>query len=220
FSVGTSTLVVTFGNVGIGTTNPEQKLDIQNGGLAISSWTSPGSSLLVSSTTGNVGIGTTMPEVPLHVYQNVNSSSRMLYENTNIGSSVYAGVQLKTDGGSAYIYRTSNAYGYSMADDLVIQDAGGGDIVFFTGEERVRILYGGNVGIGTKSPTKKLDISAGEIQISTSTASLDFMCLAGAVENLPISGYNRGCLIYLTSDNTLYISTETVVGAYSWKPVW
>ena len=60
-------IVNTSGNVGIGTTGPGQKLDIQNGGLAISSWTSSGSSLFVSSTTGKVGIGTTGPATKWHL---------------------------------------------------------------------------------------------------------------------------------------------------------
>lgn len=35
---------------------------------------------------------------------------------------------------------------------------------------------------------------------------------------LPTSGYQEGCIYYNTTDKILYVSTETVVGAWSWKP--
>jgi hypothetical protein len=55
------------GNVGIGTTGPLSKLDV-NGGMAVGSYTgvsaAPSNGLIVS---GNVGIGTTAPGAKLHV---------------------------------------------------------------------------------------------------------------------------------------------------------
>ena len=60
----------------------------------------------------------------------------------------------------------------------------------------------------------------GIITISTTTTSSVNLCLVGAVNTLPTSGYSEGCMAYQISDHTLYISTETVVGIQSWKPVW
>ena len=55
------------------------------------------------------------------------------------------------------------------------------------------------------------------VTVSTAATSVDSLCFVGAVDSLPITGYGRGCLAYLTSDPTkLYISTEAVVGAESW----
>ena len=55
------------------------------------------------------------------------------------------------------------------------------------------------------------------VTVSTAATSVDSLCFVGAVDSLPITGYGRGCLAYLTSDPTkLYISTEAVVGAFSW----
>lgn len=72
---------------------------------------------------------------------------------------------------------------------------------------------------GTASThTITLNGTGGQITVSTSSVySGETMCLAGAHATLPTTGYNRGCLLYLTTDPTkIYISTETVVGTQSW----
>jgi len=81
------------------------------------------------------------------------------------------------------------------------------------------VVKSGNVGIGTVTPNTKLDVTS-TVRVSSSTTSTDFMCMAGSFVDLPISGYNRGCFAYQTSNDTMYVSTEIVVGSYSWKPVW
>ena len=56
-----------------------------------------------------------------------------------------------------------------------------------------------------------------KVTVSTSATSGDSLCFVGAVTALPTTGYGRGCIAYLTSDPTkLYVSTEAVVGTYSW----
>ena len=78
------------GNVGVGTSSPGYKLDVQggqinaSGGLCIAgscqtSW--PGSSVLTYSG-NNVGIGTTTPQTPLDVVGNVNSAQVGRFEST------------------------------------------------------------------------------------------------------------------------------------------
>ncbi|MDW8056228.1 MAG: hypothetical protein RMJ13_05935, partial [Elusimicrobiota bacterium] len=75
FSVGTSTLVVVSGNVGIGTTGPGAKLDVRSGtsgtgsyALRISTSTDgAGTSVMVFRNDGNVGIGTVAPSGKLEV---------------------------------------------------------------------------------------------------------------------------------------------------------
>ena len=58
------------------------------------------------------------------------------------------------------------------------------------------------------------------VVVSTATTSTVSLCLAGAYETLPTSGYLKGCFAYQNSNNVAYISTETVSKAESWKPLW
>ncbi|MBU2572697.1 MAG: hypothetical protein KKH28_01285 [Elusimicrobia bacterium] len=81
------------------------------------------------------------------------------------------------------------------------------------------VVKAGNVGIGTTAPGAKLE-TVGEVRTSTSTTSTLGLCLAGAFQDLPTSGYKKGCIAYQISNETLYVSTETVATTYSWKPVW
>jgi len=54
---------------------------------------------------------------------------------------------------------------------------------------------------------------------STATAN-GSMCIAGSFASLPTAGFQRGCLAYQVSDNTLYVSTKIVTALDAWKPVW
>ena len=83
FSVGTSTLVVVAGNVGIGTTSPASKLSI-NGGISAGTYygtAAPSGGMIIS---GNVGIGTTSP-----------TSSKLVIQNSGDG---LPGLQIITTG--------------------------------------------------------------------------------------------------------------------------
>lgn len=97
---------------------------------------------LVIDSSGMVGIGTNAPSAILHVYKDVDAASSMIFENPNSGGSAYAGVQLKGDVDSSYIYRASSGYtGGATPNALYIQNQGG-DIVFYTSGsgESLRII--------------------------------------------------------------------------------
>ena len=175
------------GNVGIGTSSPSAKLQV-NGGFAVQGVTFPTSgagleinwdgtqSVLQSynrntslyqplwldgsfvrfntssvermriDSSGNVGIGTSAPGYKL----DVNAAT------TGVGFRVYNSGNYATIGGTgsgtiSFVgYEATVAYGNIFA----------GSTIFTTGNtERMRIDASGNVGIGTSSPTGKLDVN-------------------------------------------------------------
>lgn len=72
----------------------------------------------------------------LDITKNDNSLSGITITNSNVGSGAAATLRLISDGGSGYIYKTSNAFGLGLADRLGIQNAEG--IQFVTGSTLIR----------------------------------------------------------------------------------
>jgi hypothetical protein len=169
--------ILSNGNVGIGITNPTEKLqvvgnlnlstgssfkingaDVLTGsglgtGVTGSSLTSVGtlSSLLVS---GNVGIGTATATQKLHVVGNILSTG-----------SIDAGTQFlgqSTDSATAPSFSWTGDTNCGMFRP-------GTDIIGFTtnGAEKARILSNGNVGIGITNPADKLEV-AGNVMVQGS----------------------------------------------------
>ncbi len=172
------------GNVGIGTTSPTQLLHLESTGTPVivlySSFTgdsanrnwairpnhnvwgnleilqsnaiggnpvTAGTSRLVISPAGNVGIGTTSPTAKLHVKSpNVNV--------TAIGGLVANSTFIEGGNGSAASWGTAFAYDNTGALPI-IQGVDRAD----TAARSIAINpYGGNVGIGTTSPTQVLHL--------------------------------------------------------------
>lgn len=180
-------LIANNGNVGIGTTSPGEKLTILsstintntvliqntsgtgvNYGLEIKAGTnsvdhalqvlnSSGGSLLRVRGDGNVGIGTTSPTAKLVV-----SNGGVAIQGDSTPPSSGYGLEIFNSATTSYIgsyNRTTSAYrnAFLFANDTIFENGG---------SERVRITSNGNVGIGTTSPSAKLDVtdtSAGNI---------------------------------------------------------
>jgi hypothetical protein len=107
------------------------------------------------TTGGNVGIGTTSPSEKLHVVGDVlisDSSPSLIFTDT-------------TNNADAIIYTLDDGSLAFSADEN--NEVAGSKLLFYVdGGEKVRITDGGNVGIGTASPSQKLSV-VGAVSAST-----------------------------------------------------
>ncbi len=123
---------------------------------------------------GNVGIGTTNPVVQLHSMSGGSTTTVILSENQNSGTTGSAAIQSKNDvGDSAQIFLTGSGFtgaegarvGQLYTNRSWIMNAAdvAGTITLATGSNTVqpRMTIGstGNIGKGTASPTEKLEVS-------------------------------------------------------------
>lgn len=132
-----------WGNIGIGTTAPVNKLDVE-GALAVGATysgttTAPTNGAIIE---GNVGIGTTAPDRPLTV------------QGTGVNNEL---ISLKNSAGTSKYHWNLSGSGLNLAESGVA-------------DGRIYVKDAtGNVGIGTTAPAQKLDV-AGKIQMQTGAA--------------------------------------------------
>ena len=170
FSVGSGfperMRITSAGNVGIGTTAPTTKLYVYNGEATIASATdgvklsySNGNSSGIIDTAfsdnnlefrtngtakmwiangGNVGIGTTNPQNLLHLGDNTNSKAGTIRIDSFVANQFW-----KLEPGT---------------NTLNIKDYDGTSLVSFNGNSNFVLFNGGNVGIGTTSPSQPLEV--------------------------------------------------------------
>ena len=157
--------ITSSGNVGINTSTPQYKLDVNGdinmssgsslringvaqsfgGGGGSSPWTTSGSDIYYSS--GNVGIGTTNPAYPLDVVGTITATTAN-FTNLLIPSYI------------THTGDTNTFFGFPQVDTFKIRTAG---------TDRLRIISSGNVGINTSTPQYKLDVN-GDINMSSGSS--------------------------------------------------
>ena len=203
------------GNLGVGTTSPDAKVDIDVGSSSLSMrfqktgqetyrlnhgtsglyFTKPNSNALAygvtqnsdfdifdasgnvmfraDSSTSRVGVGTSSPSEKLEI-----SGGKVKIDQPNealiIDASANQGSYIVlSNAGTAYAYIGAANQIITAGTNTQLGLRSENDMLFATNglTERMRITDGGNVGIGTTSPTEKLQINSGDVLINNSTIS-------------------------------------------------
>jgi hypothetical protein len=116
---------------------------------------------------GNIGIGNSTPAAALHVYRSANSGAGALIQNGSTGSGAYAYTRVASNNGNLWMIANSTARGGgtlinsdSTTAGLNIQTYSAVPVTISTGATaRVTVDGSGNVGFGTLTPTKLIDVA-------------------------------------------------------------
>jgi hypothetical protein len=149
FSVGTSTLVVKNGFVGIGNTNPDTKLHISSGAIKVDG---SGTNKLDIYRNDAVGLMATFS----NTYQSLGTvgapNGRLAFSSRYTGGSDFAGATI--DWGYLSSYQTGGAF-----FNFQLMNTAGSNASVLT------LKGSGNIGIGVTNPDTKLHISSGTITV-------------------------------------------------------
>jgi hypothetical protein len=230
-------------NVGIGLTNPASALqvngtitatafsgavagasslnvlktgDTMSGALALpSNGLVAGTNQLVISG-GNVGIGTTTPQNKLQVAGNITVGTQAGTTDDNADYSITSNGQLHIQANqsgvadSAYVYLTLEAGTATSGPN------NSGILMYTAGTEKMRVSSGGNVGIGTATPSHIFHVSSGvdyPMEVDLTTRGGSFNHLFDAIMTAPASAGDNIALEIGTaksSNNTAYFGLYNV----------
>lgn len=134
--------------------------------------------MLEGASAGNVGVGTTSPGALLDVENNADSVTSLRVGNSSTGTSAGTRLLLVSDGGNVQLKAMSTTnVTYGQADCGVINCDNMSSGLRFSHNDVVGMTFAfsGNVGIGTPSPSSKLDVTTaglGTTQTATSGLAL------------------------------------------------
>jgi len=187
------------GNVGIGTVTPGQKLDVSGGSIRTSS------QLISTVATGTPPLAVTSSTV----VSNLNADLLDGYHASSFAQAANAYIQNGNSFGALATLGTNDAY----------------DLAFETsGSEKMRILSGGNVGIGTSSPLSSLTVQktvaggrGGEISIVNyaATATGNSAALNFGLENSTYGANDGNAQIQAILNGVSGASTDMTFSLWS-----
>jgi hypothetical protein len=155
------------------------------------------STMMYMNTSGNIGIGTTAPSLSLSVVS-PQASNLVHFRNTNSAGSTV--IELFTsDNIGAYIGIGNTGNGNALyTNRLFFQSPR--DVVFTTnGVNTTSVLFigtSGNVGIGTTSPTRKLEVTGAIAQSNSAAANYNGYLETNFSDQTNTTLLNPGILVY------------------------
>jgi hypothetical protein len=156
---------------------------------------------VIYDNSGNIGIGTTSPAYKLEVVASSTSDGFRI-----LGSGIS---QFVLTGDGVMYWGSGANYGYLTWDTnvAIVGGLSSKSLAFQTNAtEKARIDTNGNVGIGTSSPAAKLEVSSGEVRISSAAAYITHLNYLNAGSNY-ITTANDGATIFRGSSNNVTVMT-------------